>query len=89
VAADPKVAIAHVLWGEMLGTRGDLGSAVREFQAAVKLQPDLWRAQYELGVALGKSKDFAGALEHLKIAAQGSDADVKAEATGLLQRLGQ
>ena len=89
VTADPRVAIAHELWGELLGTKGDLGSAVREFQSAVRLQPDLWRAQYELGVALGKSRDFAGALEHLKIAAQGTDPEVKASALALLQRLPQ
>ena len=89
IAADPKVAIAHELWGELLGAKSDLEGAVREFQSAVRLQPELWRAQYELGVALGKSRDFAGALEHLKIAAQGTDPEVKAAATALLQRLPQ
>ena len=89
VAADPRVAAAHELWGELLGTKGDLDGAVREFQAAVRLKADYWRAQYELGVALGKNKDYTGAAEHLKIAAQGTDAAVKAAALGLLQRLGQ
>jgi hypothetical protein len=52
------------------------------------LQPDYWRAQFELGVVLGRKRDFAGAEEHLKIAAQGADPDAKAQAQQLLQKLG-
>ena len=89
VQADPGVAIAHQLWGELLGTKGDMEGAVRELQSAVRLQPDLWSAQFELGVALGRSRDYTGAAEHLRIAAQGTDPDVKASAQDLLQRLGQ
>lgn len=89
VEEDAGVADAHELWGSLLGTKGDIGGAVRELQAAVRLQPQFWRAQYELGIALGKSRDYAGAAEHLKLAAGGSDPDVKAAAQGLLQKLGQ
>ena len=89
VEADPRVAISHQLWGELLGTKGDIEGAVRELQSAVRVQPDLWRAQFELGVALGRSREYAAAAEHLKIAAQGTDPDVKASAQDLLKRLGQ
>ena len=57
--------------------------------AAVRLQPDLWRAHFELGVVLGRTRDYAGAEEHLKLAAQGTDPDAKASALQLLQRLGR
>ncbi|HVW12010.1 MAG TPA: tetratricopeptide repeat protein [Bryobacteraceae bacterium] len=89
VATNAGVPEAHELWGLLLGDKNDLPGAVREFGAAVKLRPDLWSAQFELGVALGKSRDFAGAQEHLKIAAGGSDPEVKAAASDLLRRLGQ
>jgi Flp pilus assembly protein TadD len=89
VATNGRVPEAHELWGLLLGRRDDLAGAVREFGEAVKLQPDLWSAQFELGVALGKSRDFAGAQEHLKLAAGGSDPEVKAAASDLLRRLGQ
>jgi hypothetical protein len=52
------------------------------------LQPDFWRAQFDLGVVLGRKRDFAGAEEHLRIAAQGSDPAAKASARELLQKLG-
>jgi hypothetical protein len=40
-------------------------------------------------VALGKSRDFAGAEEHLKVAAGGNDPAVKAAAQEILRRLGR
>ena len=89
IEEDPGVASAHEFLGILLGNNGDLPGALREFQTAVRLKPDLWSAQYELGVALGKNRDFAGATEHLKIAATGNDAETKAAAQQLLQRLGQ
>ncbi len=52
LAADAGMAGAHQLWGALLATRGDLEGAKRELQEAVRLQPDLWRAHFELGVVL-------------------------------------
>jgi predicted CXXCH cytochrome family protein len=89
VEADAGMAGAHQLWGALLATRGDTDGAVRELQTAVRLQPDFGRAQFELGVALGRKGDFAGAEEHLRMAAQGTDADAKAAAQQLLQKLGR
>jgi len=89
VQEDAAVAPAHELLGILLGNKGDLEGALREFQAAVRLKPSLWSAQYELGVALGKNRDFAAAEEHLKLAAQGNDPEAKASAQAILQRLGR
>ena len=55
----------------------------------MNLQPDFWRAHYELGVSLGRQGDSAGANAQLRIAAQGNDPEVKAAALQLLQKAGQ
>jgi len=89
VEADAGAAEAHELWGDLLEAKGDLDGAARELQAAVRLRPDFWRAQYELGAMLAEKGDTPGALEHLKIAAQGADGEAKAAALQLMQRLGR
>ena len=86
--ADANLAAGHELWGYLLAARGDLNGAARELQAAVRLEPDFWRAQYELGAVLQQRGNAAGALQHLRLAAQGQDAQAKAAAQQLLQRLG-
>jgi hypothetical protein len=51
------------------------------------LQPSLWRAHFELGMALGRSGNPTAAAEQMRIAANGSDPQVRAEALDVLQRL--
>jgi hypothetical protein len=58
-------------------------------EAAIRLKPDSGRAHYELGVALARSGNRAGSIEHLRIAAQGPDEDARAAAAQLLRSLGQ
>jgi len=53
------------------------------------LQPDLWRAHFELAMALGRSGNAGAAREQLTIAANGSDAEVRAQALEVLQRMGR
>jgi Flp pilus assembly protein TadD len=87
VEADAGVAAAHELWGDLVDARGDADGAARELQSAVRLQPDFWRAHYELGALLARKGDAGAAVEHLRIAAQGTDAQAKAAAQQLLQSL--
>lgn len=87
VEADSSNAAAHDLWGYLLAARGDEDGAAREFQVAVRLQPDFWRAKYELGAVLDQKGESAAALEHLTIAAKGADPDARAAALQLLQKL--
>ena len=68
--------------GRPLRNRAEL-----ELETAILLQPDLWRAQFELGVVLGRKRQYAAAEEHLKLAAQGDDPDAKASALKSLQQL--
>jgi predicted CXXCH cytochrome family protein len=86
VEADAGAAEAHELWGCLLAAKGDGDGAARELQSAVRLQPDFWRAHFELGVVLERKGDPA-ALEHLKIAAQGTDPVAKESAQQFLQKL--
>jgi predicted CXXCH cytochrome family protein len=88
VEADPNLAAAHELWGYLLSARGDPQGAVRELQSALRLKPNSGRAHYELGLALGRLGNSTEALEHLKIAAHGTDPEVRSAALQMLQRLG-
>jgi hypothetical protein len=47
------------------------------------------RAHYELGEVLERKGDAGDAVEHLRLAARGTDAEAKAAALQLLQRLGR
>jgi Flp pilus assembly protein TadD len=67
--------------------RGDLAAAVRELQTAVELQPNLWRAQFQLGETLARQGDLAAAREHLNLAAQGADPEARASALEVLRSL--
>lgn len=89
VKLKPGVAEARLEYGSFLADRGNLSAAIPELEAAVRLQNDLWRAHFELAKALGQKGDSTGALEHLRIAAGGSDAQVRAAAAEMLQRLGR
>jgi predicted CXXCH cytochrome family protein len=89
IEADSGISGAHLLLGALLEARGDVDGAERELQTAVGLQPDLWRAHFELGDVMVRKGDIAGAKEHLRIAAGGTDAEAKALAQELLQKLGR
>jgi predicted CXXCH cytochrome family protein len=86
--ADPDLAAARVLLGQLLLARGDAPAGILELEAAVRLKPDSGRAHYELGVALAPN-NRTKAIEHLKLAAQGPDADARAAAMQVLRTLGQ
>lgn len=83
----PDSAEARLDYGRLLADQGELAAGIRQFESAVRLKPDLWRAHFELGMALGRSGNPAAATEQMKIAANGSDPQVRAEAADVLQRL--
>ena len=89
VEADPGVPVAHEVWGDLLMAAGDAEAAARELKTAVNLQPDFWRAHYELGVALGMKGDGDGSVEQLRIAAGGQDAEARALAVEVLEKVGK
>jgi Flp pilus assembly protein TadD len=66
---DPKVAIAtaNKAQAAMLAlASGKLDRAISELQALVAPQPDLWLAQYGLGVAYLQKQQYAQAVQHLR-----------------------
>ena len=63
-------------------------AAVAASGLSVRLQSDLWRAHFELAMRLGRSGDTKAAREQLTIAANGSDAEVRAQALEVLRKLG-
>jgi len=83
----PASAEARLDYSRLLADRGELAAAISQLQTAVRLQPDLWRAHFELGMALGRNGNPAAATEQMRIAANGSDPQVRAEAADVLQRL--
>ncbi|PWU03081.1 MAG: hypothetical protein C5B51_19700 [Terriglobia bacterium] len=85
----PDVAEARMDYGRLLADHSEFPAAIRQLETAVRLQPDLWRAHFELAMALGRSGNAGAARQHLTIAANGSDAEVRAQALEVLQRLGQ
>jgi tetratricopeptide (TPR) repeat protein len=84
----PNSAEARVDYGRLLADRNELAAATRQLETAVRLQPDLWRAHLELAMALGRSGNTGPAREQLTIAANGSDAEVRAQALDVLKQLG-
>jgi predicted CXXCH cytochrome family protein len=89
VEDDPEFATARLLLGQLLLVSGDSEGGMRELQAAIRLRPDSGPAHYELGVALARAGNRAAAIEHLKLAAHGADAQAKAAALQVLRNLGQ
>lgn len=85
----PESADARVDYGRLLADHNELPAAIQQLETAVRLQPALWRAHFELAMALGRSGNPAAAREHLTLAANGSDAEVRAQALDVLQRLGR
>jgi predicted CXXCH cytochrome family protein len=85
----PDAAEARLDYGRLLADHRELAAAIRQFETAIQLQPDLWRAHFELAMALGQSGNAAAAREQLTIASNGSDAEVRAQALDVLQKLGR
>jgi tetratricopeptide (TPR) repeat protein len=85
----PDFAEARVDYGRFLEDRGEMGAAIRELETALRSQPSLPRAHFELAMALGRSGNSSAAIPHLKIAADGTDPEVRAEALDVLHKLGQ
>ena len=89
IRLNPNSAEARLDYGRLLADHRELPAAIRQLETSVRLQPDLWRAHFELAMALGQSGNAGAAREQLTIAANGSDAEVRAQALDVLQKLGR
>ena len=85
--ADPNMPEAHELLGGLFAGKRLLPEAAREYAEAVRLKPDLARAHLDLARVLAAQGDIPKAVEHLRVAAAGSDPQVAQVARQALQRL--
>jgi predicted CXXCH cytochrome family protein len=88
IRLDNNFAEAHALLGSILQQRDRTDDARREYETALRIRPDLSRAQFELGALLAGKGDLAGATPYLRNAARSTDPALRARAAQLMQRLG-
>jgi predicted CXXCH cytochrome family protein len=88
VRADAGLTEAHELLGGLHARKKEFAEAAREYAAAVALQPDLARAQLQLGSALLAGGDKEGAAAHFREAAKGKDPAIARRAEQALRELG-
>jgi tetratricopeptide (TPR) repeat protein len=86
--ADPNLAEAHELLGGIHTLHREWRDAVREYEAALALKPEISRVELRLGIALASLGDKESAGAHLRRATAGSDAAVARQAQQALQELG-
>lgn len=82
VQLDPNSARTHLLMAESLSDAGKLPDAVREYQTALKLDPNLDAAYLGLATGYWKEREFEQALPLLKRVLAKSPKD--AEAAGMI-----
>jgi Flp pilus assembly protein TadD len=83
----PGIAEWRLNLARVLATRGEIGEARFQFEQAIRLKPDFAEARFDYARLLADRGDLAGAVRQLTIAANGSDAGIRAQAAGLLQQL--
>jgi tetratricopeptide (TPR) repeat protein len=88
IRLDNNFAEAHALLGNLLQRKDRMDDARREYETALRIRPDLGRAQFDLGALLAGKGDLAGATPHLRNAARSPDPALRALAEELMQRLG-
>jgi Flp pilus assembly protein TadD len=62
LANTPNNAIAHNGLGDALMMKGQVDEAIAEFRQAIDLCSDCWEIYFNLGHALAKKRDWAGAI---------------------------
>jgi beta-barrel assembly-enhancing protease len=70
LAKQPSDAVAHLELGKALADAKDEAGALKEFQRAVSIDPDLDEAQRLVGLALGRKGQQAQGFYHLAVAAR-------------------
>jgi len=70
LAKHPDDGWSHLELGKALADSGDEPGALKEFQRAISLNPDLDEAQRLTGVALGRNGDEAEGFYHLAVASE-------------------
>jgi len=82
---DPRLFAAHELLGGIYTTKREWPEAIREYEAALALQPDVPRLHLRLGSALAAAGEKDKAAEHLRKAAAGNDPAIARQALLILE----
>lgn len=89
LGAHPNSAEAHEFLGNLFGAKGRLDRAIDQYREAIGIEPEFDRANLDLGSALANSGNQADALPYLRKAAQSQDAETRAAAQRVLEKLGR
>jgi predicted CXXCH cytochrome family protein len=87
--ADSKIAETHALLGNLLAKKRMLSEAVKEYQEAIRLRPDIARPMLDLASVYAAQGDMQRAVQQLREAAKSRDPEVARLAAEALQRLGE
>ena len=68
VTQSPESGVAHGSLGRAYQERGMLSEAIAEYETAVKLMPNHYKAYYNMGVVYDQKGEFSKALDQLKMA---------------------
>src|ERR1700685_438189 len=66
VRLDPKYGAAYVALGALAVQRGDFAQAIKSYQQAIAVSPQLSEAHYRLSLAYKRSGEYAGAKREMK-----------------------
>jgi predicted CXXCH cytochrome family protein len=87
VRLSPDFAEALAILGDLYARRGQLQQAMARYREALRSKPRFGRAHLGLGATLAANHDVTGAREHLTVAAQDPNPEVRQEAQELLRQL--
>ena len=87
--ADPTLAEAHELLGGLFSRSADTSAALAEYREAVRLKPEVSRAQLDLAATLAAMGEVNEAVLHFREAAKSSDPRIAEAAARGLRRIGE
>jgi tetratricopeptide (TPR) repeat protein len=88
IHANSEYAEAHEILGALYVREKQTAEAVKEYQKALAIRPDMNRVHLNLGLLLYSQGDKSGAITHLRQAASDSNAAVAGPAAQALEKIG-
>jgi tetratricopeptide (TPR) repeat protein len=86
--ADAKQPVVHEVLGGLLEEEGKIPEAVSHYKEAIRLQPNFGKAHLDLGAALARQGDRAGAAAEFRIAQSDPDPKIREMALSGLAAVG-
>lgn len=88
LAADPNQPTVHEVLGRLVESQGESAAAIAHYRDAIRLRPEFGLAHYDLGAALARRGDRAGAAAEFRLALADPDPQVRAAANAGLAAVG-